>query len=457
MTRPWILSSLLAISALSACQGQTSPPQGKALRIVLISCDTLRADTTSAYGYPKATTPQLASFAAESTLYSSAYTTAPWTAPALAALMTGRLPDELGVHGGNRFALDPRAETLAEAARDAGYSTAAVVSNWVLRRPPAALGDAGLAQGFDHYDDTMTDREGQREAFERKATATTDAALSWLDSESARQGRFFLWVHYQDPHGPYAPPPEFAARFPAEGSGGPALPLGKNQSGKNQIPAYQVVGDQRSPASYRARYEAEIAYFDSELGRLFAGLRDRGWWEDTLIVFTADHGESLGENHYYFCHGENLQRETVQVPLIIRFPQTSARVVPEAVSHLDLWPTLREALGLEAQARRGISLYSAQLPLDRALPMQLGSPGSPKRHVGIVIAGHQYTLNPEGQPHSERWQSARSPDLEQLQALLRKEMEHRDGPDLRVLPLGNDARNQRALRQLGYTESEDHD
>jgi hypothetical protein len=89
--------------------------------------------------------------------------------------------------------------------------------------------------------------------------------------------------------------------------------------------------------------------------------------------------------------------------------------------------------------------------------MQLGSPGSPKRHVGIVSAGHQFTLTPDGQPHTERWQSARSADPAQLQALLRKELEHRDGPDLRALPLGNDARSQRALRQLGYTESEDHD
>jgi len=458
--------SLLTLLLLPACSPERSLPQGPAQRVIVISCDTLRADRLGCYGYPLPTSPTLDALARESTLYRSAWTTAPWTAPAMAALMTGRTPDELGVHGGNRFALAPEALTLAEEARDAGFATAAVVSNWVLRQPPAGMGSSGLSQGFDVYDDEMKQREGNREAFERHADATSDAAIRWLDSSAARDGRFFLWIHYQDPHGPYTPPAEFAQRFKREDTLRVELPTGKTQSGKGQIPAYQVVGGERSLESYRARYDAEVAWFDHQLARLFTCLREKNWWEDTLLVFTADHGESLGENGWFFCHGENLQRETVQVPLIIRFPGRSSRMMDVPVSHLDLWPTIREALGLESAARetadpssparRGLSLFTPELPLQRPLPLQLGTPGTARRHVGMVDGDWIFTVFPDGRTEYTPLRELGQPQLPELQAKLRQAQQPDGGPRLPVLPLVGDGRSRQALQNLGYTEGEDH-
>lgn len=450
------LIPLLMLALLPACGREQPLPQGKAQRVIVISCDTLRADRLGAYGYGIATSPAIDALARESTLYRSAWTTAPWTAPAMSALMTGRLPDEIGMHGGNRFALAPEALTLAEDARNAGFATAAVVSNWVLRRPPKELGDAGVSQGFDHYDDEMTVREGNRDAFERHADATTNAAIDWLDSSDARDGRFFLWVHYQDPHGPYTPPREFEQRMAREDTLRVELPAGKTQSGKGQIPAYQVVDGDRNLERYRARYDGEIAWFDHELKRLLEFLRARNWWEDTLLIFTADHGESLGENGWFFCHGENIQRETVQVPLIIRFPGRSSREIESPVSHLDLWPTIREGLGLEPVQRRGLSLYSAELPVVRPLPLQLGSPGSQKRHQGMVNGSWLFTVFPDGRTEFVPIRHVDDPDLPQLQRSLRECLQPDGEPVLRVLPIAGDGRNRQALKNLGYTEGEDH-
>ena len=447
---------LCFLSALTACGPKPSLPQGKAQRVIVISCDTLRADRLGAYGCEVPTSPTVDALARESSLYRSAWTTAPWTAPAMAALMTGRLPDEIGMHGGNRFALAPEARTLAEDARDAGFATAAIVSNWVLRRPAAGLGDAGLAQGFVHYDDTMTSREGNREAFERHADDTSEAAIDWLDSSQARDGRFFLWIHYQDPHGPYTPPASFEQRFAREDTLRVELPLGKTQSGKGQIPAYQIVQGERSLERYRARYDAEIAWFDSELRRLLEHLRAKNWWEDTLLIFTADHGESLGENGWFFCHGENLQRETVHVPLVIRFPGRTSREIEAPVSHLDLWPTIREGLGLEPVPRRGVSLYSPDLPPERALPLQLGSPGSPRRHQGMVDGSRMYTVLPDGRTEVMRLRDEPDPELASLQSMLRLALQPDGEAPWPVLPIRNDGRGTQALRSLGYTEGEDH-
>ena len=136
--------------------------------------------------------------------------------------------------------------TIAEVFSKAGIATAAVVSNWLLRRPDAAHGDAGVAQGFADFDDEMLDKEPNRESFERLAPATTDAAIRWLEKERAKQDdRFFLWVHFQDPHGPYTPPQEFVVPERQAARGEPMLPFGTTNKGKGQLPKYQRIGDEQ--------------------------------------------------------------------------------------------------------------------------------------------------------------------------------------------------------------------
>src|SRR6185436_2511831 len=120
--------------------------------------------------------------------------------------------------------------------------------------------------------------------FERPAAATTDAALAWLDARSG-DGRFFLWVHYQDPHGPYTPPDDCLAAPAPPDDDGRVLEKGRNNTGLESLPSYQVIDDERRPAVYRARYEAEIRYFDREVGRLIESLRARGVLEHALVIF----------------------------------------------------------------------------------------------------------------------------------------------------------------------------
>ena len=253
---------------LAACGA--SAPAPLARRVILITCDTLRADHLGCYGFERPTSPNLDRFARESIVFDNAWSTAPKTTPAISALLTGRPPDEIGVTGGNQYLLPSGALTLAERAREKGLRTGAVISNWVLRAQPQ-YGGAGVQQGFEQFDDRMEVPEAVRgDVYERLAPATTDAAIGWLDERRTRgEDSFFFWVHYQDPHGPYRPPAEQLARFERPATDEPELPVGATQRGLGEIPAYQAIDAERRPEPYRVRYEAEIAYFDENLGRLF--------------------------------------------------------------------------------------------------------------------------------------------------------------------------------------------
>ncbi len=383
-----LLATLWALVApcLGGCGGE--PPPGPR-RVILITCDTLRPDRLGAYGYQRPTSPNLDAFAREGIVFDAAYSSAPWTRPALASLLTGRLPEEVGAAPGNQRMPPAEVETLAERIAAHGIQTAAVVSNGLIRRPPPGAGDVDLQQGFQVYDDRMNALERNREMPERRAPRTTDAALMWLEQhEASGGGPFFLWVHYQDPHGPYTPPEHVAGAFdrvlaPDE----PRLAPGRTMQGEGQIPFYQLLGEgapELRPGRYRDRYDAEIAYFDAHLGRLLAWLRQRPWYPDALVIFSSDHGESLGEHDFWFCHGENVQREEVHVPLVVRYPRGAVRPraqrtgalarVEAPVSHLDLWPTVLEALGLPPGPCRGLSLFARQLPPERVLAQAFPPP-----------------------------------------------------------------------------------
>jgi len=387
------LPLLLGLAAgLGACSESAPQPAADAAaaipvrRVILITCDTLRPDHLGVYGYARDTSPELDRFARESVVFETAYSTAPATNPSLSSLFTGRLAQEIGVTEGNLRYLPEQAVTLAEVLRAAGIDTAAVVSNWVLRRVPEQ-GDVGVQQGFDAFDDDMEQRELNREAFfERRAPATTRAAIVWLEGRKARaDAPFFLWVHYQDPHGPYVPPAELAAWGAPAGPPHPPLPVGAGNRGEGEIPAYQVLGDERSPDVYVDRYDGEIRYFDAALGELLDWLREAGLFADSLIVFTADHGESLGEHDRWFCHGDGLSRELVAVPFLVHYPPGVARPpaarVHEGVGHLDVWPTVLEAFGLPPQPGRGRSLLTDRLDESRVLPQVMIQGGTVRQQA----------------------------------------------------------------------------
>lgn len=456
-----------ALLVLSSCPRAPSAP---ARRVILITCDTLRADRLGFDGYTRPTSPSLDAFAARCVAYDEAYTTIPITGPALSALHTGRLPDELGLAGGNKNLLGAPATTLAELARGAGMKTGAVVSNWVLRRPAPEQGDVGLQQGFAHYDDRMESREGARAMFERRAPETTDAAIEWLEAcKRAGDDRVFLWVHYQDPHGPYVPPPEMLAGLERPSTGEPAPPIGRTQLGRGQIPMYQAVDGERDPERYRVRYDGEVRYFDAQFGRLIAWLETNGWYDDALIVFTSDHGESLGEHGFWFCHGENVFREEVRVPLLVKAPKSIAPPPARSsatVSHLDLWPTVLEALSVAGRENRGVSLLRGAPTSERACVQVVREPGSAARW-SAVTDGRWRLVAEAGRPEAlfdVGTDPAELHDLAAAQAAKVSELRTRGDeftrrraePLIAPVPLLNSPETQRALRHTGYEGGDDH-
>ena len=327
---------VLATSGLPACA--EDPPR----LVLLLTVDTLRADRLGSYGSDRALTPHLDALAEESLVFTAAFAPASFTLPSVTSLLTGRYPEAVGIVN-NKSALAASVPTLASELRAHGWRNAAVVSNFVLRRA------SGLATGFDLYDDEYPQKEAGRNMPERIAPQTTDALLRALDfCMQGAHRHCFLWGHYQDPHGPYTPPRDLRARYIDRERDAPdgrrMLPVRKETAGIGGIPNYQYLDGQREVAFYRAGYDAEIRYTDQQIGHLLDALRERGLFDEAMIVFAADHGEGLGEDEYWFSHGRLLNEPAVRVPLFLRIPGRPPARRDDVVSLVDLFPTLLRLL-----------------------------------------------------------------------------------------------------------------
>jgi arylsulfatase A-like enzyme len=376
---PFAAIALLAL----ACGG--SPPDPSLL--LLITVDTLRADYLGAYGSDRDLTPSMDALAARSEVFASAYAPSAFTLPSTSSVLTGRYPTELGLTS-NESSVPGDIPTLATLLQARGWRTAAVVSNFVLREA------SGLARGFDAYDDEFSQREAVRKWPERVAKNTTDDALAILDACSDTPGdRCFLWVHYQDPHGPYTPPEHereaLIERERRSEDGGLRLEVNSDQGGHGGIPSYQYLKGRRDVAFYRAGYAAEIRTLDRELGRLLAGVEARGLAQESVVVLAADHGESLGENDFWFAHGEYLDDSLVRVPFMIARADGPIGVREDVVGLVDLMPTLLGLVGepppadadflgrdlyAENAEERGSTIYLANLAGGRVVRFGLVTP-----------------------------------------------------------------------------------
>jgi len=316
--------------------------------VILISVDTLRPDHLGCYGYERETSPSVDAFARESILFSRCFAQAPTTRPSCGTIVSGYYPHELKIFN-NSDNLPLPVTTLAERLREEGYLTIGVVSNFVLRR------GGGFEQGFDYYDDKMDDLELVRGIPERIAEKTTDTAISLLRLH--HRNRFFIWIHYQDPHGPYTPRPPYDNMF----AGGPGadrrLPINETVSGMGGIPSYQAIDSIRSYNHYFNRYDGEIRYFDEHFGRLVRELRALDLYDNALIIFTADHGEGMGEHDYYFAHGEYVYNSLVHVPLIVRHGTGETGVREYFAQLADIVPMILGSAGITADP----SLHGANL------------------------------------------------------------------------------------------------
>ncbi|HPA80909.1 MAG TPA: sulfatase-like hydrolase/transferase [Thermoanaerobaculales bacterium] len=278
--------------------------------VLLITLDTTRADRIGAYGWAAAETPRLDRLAREGALFEQTITPTAFTLPAHSSILTGLYPPFHGVRLNGGAALAEVQTTLAETLAGAGYRCGAVIGAFVIDQR------WGLSQGFEHYDDSFKLAPDQRldlAGVQRPADQVVDLGLEWLDQGDGRP--FFAWLHLYDPHIPYDPPEPFKTRFSGRGASG--------------------------------LYDGEIAFTDSEVGRVLDWLDERGIAEETVVVVVGDHGEALGD-HGETEHGYYIYDATVRVPLIVRAPGSGAEGVrvSQQVRTIDVMPTVLDLVGV---------------------------------------------------------------------------------------------------------------
>ena len=323
---PIVAGALLVLAAAAAVDVLVIGPRRKDFgrlrgqkdyNVILITVDTLRADKVGCYGNPRVKTPTMDAFAARGIRYERCISQTPLTLPSHTTIMSGTLPVYHGVRDNGGFVVPSELFTLAKAFKQKGYDTAAFVAAYVL--------DSrwGLNQGFDTYFDKFDLSRFERIALgeiQRPANEVIDEALGWL--EQKKNGKFFAWIHLYDPHTPYAPPEPFRSEYP-------------------QNPYY-----------------GEIAFADSQLGRLWDNLDRNGLRDRLFLVFASDHGESLGE-HQENTHGFFIYQASLHVPLIIVTPFRELQGVTSAQTVLlaDIMPTVLEMTGIPVPAQvQGTSL-----------------------------------------------------------------------------------------------------
>ena len=441
-----------AILLLTLAPGCTSrdpvlPLQSGGLRggnVLLVTVDTLRRDRLGAYGNGQGLTPTLDRLSASGIRYTHAFSHAPMTLPAHTSILTGRTPHTHGVHANGTFRLDAGIPTLATVLKRSGYRTGAFVGAFVL--------DArfGLNQGFDEYDDRyphQTDAATFRVA-DRRAAEVVKAAGDWIlrpltpqspvpppslagdpssygapvrSAGGAKAGSpWFAWVHLFDPHAPYDAPAEYRAG--------------------------------RSP------YDAEVAYTDAMLGQFVERLGAAHAIDRTVIVVTADHGESLGD-HGETTHGLFAYDSTLAVPLIVSGATVGRGLVHEPVGHADLLPTILDLVGVAAPANVDGQSLVHHPAVDRAvyfeaLEASLTRGWAPL--TGVVSGDWKYIDLPlpelydlKGDPGE--WHNIVEVDGARRDTLRRALAQLTTSRQAVAAPAGVDADAAARLRSLGYT------
>ncbi|HVG08234.1 MAG TPA: sulfatase-like hydrolase/transferase [Thermoanaerobaculia bacterium] len=312
-----------------------------ALNVLLITIDTLRADHLGAYGYARPTSPNIDRLAREGVLFRRAKAQWPKTSPSFASMLSSTYGHTNGLIRTTAQRMPDRFLLLAELLKAGRYDTSAAVANINLARL------FNFDQGFDKYVEIWT--EGQDERL--RTELVTRHGLDLLEKASHRRP-FFLWLHYLDPHARYEPPARFNEMFVGDRHFDPARRAPLNDQIEEDIggiPARSNLGREDRIAYYVAQYDAEIRYVDEQVGLILKGLEERGLAGKTLVVLTADHGESLGDHNYFFDHGRLPYDDCVRVPLILRGPGTGApgRAVRSPVELIDMLPTVLDLAGLK--------------------------------------------------------------------------------------------------------------
>lgn len=334
-SRAWIAA---AFGLALACVGCEAPPEERPSSVVMVVVDTLRADRFGARRDGESLTPFLDALAESSTVFHNAYSTSPWTSPAVASLFTSRYPSQHGVHDFGSV-LPGDEETLAEILAARGVEAGGFSSNPLVGR------SRGFEQGFGFFRAVGADAGGPAARTERAIDAAR-RAIRWVDDRATPTAQpFFLYLHVMDPHSPYAP--DRHARARVFGDGPQPDPDAVNEAMRHHLTEEIPEPTRRAVVGL---YDAEVSSTDAALEHFFSALTERGRLDDAVVVVTADHGEELWD-HGMFGHHHSLHAEVLRVPLLVRLPgQSARRDVREAVSLLDVAPTLLELLGLDVPA-----------------------------------------------------------------------------------------------------------
>ncbi len=361
----------MGLLVLAGCGPDHSPAPPN---IILIVIDTLRADHLGAYGYERPTSPVFDALAAQGTIFTNATAPSSWTRPSMASLFTSRVPSDHGAVS-SLAPLDAELTTLAELLRDGGYRTLGVSGNF-----PHVNDKSGLARGFETFvslavparesdaDPLMrlTLREGGEPVPLRAPTAVeVNERVSEVLSGPSKtdEGPLFLYVHYMDPHAGYLAPEPFRARFRR-----PDASAGERPAATSDYLVDLAAGRVEPLPGERERlidlYDAEIAYVDSELGRLLEALARRGLMDDAVVVVLSDHGEEFADHGGWF-HGLTLHAEVLRVPLVIRGAAgLEGGTRDDPVELLDVPTTLLALAGLgPVEGMRGRDLSGSQIRL----------------------------------------------------------------------------------------------
>jgi arylsulfatase A-like enzyme len=318
------------LAAAGGCGGRETAVDRP--NVLVVTFDTTRADHLGCYGHDTDTSPHLDALAAEAVRFDFAISTSGLTPMSHASIFTGLNPHRHGIrvfYGPTGHNLREDRPTLAELLAGAGWKTAAFVSAYTASQRYGLhrgfeLFNTGLDRHLERMDLTRQQRhqhfwhDGPSTNTQRRGDATTDAVLDWLERV---EDTFFLWVHYFDPHDPsLVPPPDFLDPF--------GITPGKDAETRIAL------------------YDPEILYMDFQFGRILARLRERGWYDDTLIVVMADHGQGLMQ-HGWLRH-RLLYQEDIRIPLLFRVPGLDGgRVVDALVRSVDVFPTLLDLLDVE--------------------------------------------------------------------------------------------------------------
>ncbi|MGH9498736.1 MAG: sulfatase-like hydrolase/transferase [Terriglobales bacterium] len=325
----WFLRRLLGVLLLAECALAASTPRPN---VLLITVDTTRADRMGFLGCTRGLTPNLDALAKQGVVFERAYSQYPLTVPSHATILSGTYPQ---FHRVNDFGIPLGKDVpyLPQILGEQGYKTGAFVASSLL--DPTSGWVPGFGRGFDTYDadfHAVPGKDDRYQTLEHRAGYVVAHALAWLKSNSS--GPFFAWVHLYDPHIPYDPPEPFKSRYAS------------------------------------APYDGEIAYADSELGKLFAELRARGLYDNTVIAVMSDHGEAFGE-HGEINHGIFLYDATIHVPLLFKMPEQhfAGTRVDARAGLVDVVPTILDAVGIAVpKAVQGKSLVPLMKPEGESSP-----------------------------------------------------------------------------------------